>query len=189
MALTHTPAPEIGMPCPDFTLKGVDGHIYKQSDFTEAKAYLFMFICNHCPYVVAIEDRLIALGKKLEGQSVKIVAICANDGEKYPEDSFENMKIRSRNKSYPFPYLHDETQKTALAFGAVCTPDFFLFDENHKLAYRGRLDDSWKDPNAVKSQDLLMAIQALLKANKPMVDQKSSMGCSIKWKPENMAKL
>jgi len=181
VALTHTPEPEIGSPCPNFKLEGIDGRAYERSDFAGGP-FLAMFICVHCPYVVAVEDRLVALAKHFAGTPLKIAAICANDGVRYPADSFENMKKRAEEKGYPFPYLHDETQDVARAFGAVCTPDFFLYDRAMGLAYRGRLDDSWKDPSNVRSEELKAAIEALLKGAMPSREQKPSMGCSIKWK-------
>jgi peroxiredoxin len=182
MALTHTPDPAIGMMCPDFNLPGVDGKKYSRADFSGHKAFLVMFICNHCPYVKAVEDRLIALGRHFAGQDVKMAAICFNDGDKYPDDSFAALKKTWQTKNYPFPYLHDESQEVARDFGAVCTPDFFLYDSAMKLAYRGRLDDSWKEPAQVKSQDLKAAIDGLLKNQMPPAQQTPSMGCSIKWK-------
>lgn len=182
MALTYTPNPELGRPCPDFTLPGVDGRTYSLRDFEGEKALLVMFICNHCPYVKAIEDRLIALGRHFLNSPVKIVAICSNDATVKTDDSFENLKKRAEEKGYPFPYLHDESQQVAKAFDAVCTPDFFLYDGSMKLAYRGRLDDSWKDPAAVKSEELKAAIEALVAGRAPSPEQKPSMGCSIKWK-------
>jgi len=182
MALTHTPAPELGTPCPDFTLKGIDGRTYSRADFAGSEAFLVMFICVHCPYVVAVEDRLIELARELAGKPVKIIAICANDGVRYPADSFASMKTHALDKDYPFPYLHDETQDVARAFGAVCTPDFFLYDSKFRLAYRGRLDDSWKDAAHVCTQELKTAIAALLLGESPSREQKPSMGCSIKWK-------
>ena len=167
MALTYTPDPEIGASCPDFRLPATDGRTYSRDDFAGAKAFLVMFICNHCPYVKAIEDRLIALGRSYAGQAVKIVAICANDAENYPADSFPELKKRAEEKGYPFPYLYDESQAVARSFGAVCTPDFFLYDGAMKLSYRGRLDDSWKEPENVKSEELRAAIDALIAGRKP----------------------
>lgn len=182
MALTYTPDPEIGAACPDFELPGTDGRNYSRRDFEGAKALLVMFICNHCPYVKAIEDRLIALGRSYVGKPVKIVAICANDADNYPADSFPELKKRAEEKNYPFPYLYDESQDVARRFGAVCTPDFFVYDSAMKLAYRGRLDDSWKEPANVKSEELRAAIDALVVGGKPSHEQKASMGCNIKWK-------
>ncbi len=145
-----------------------------------------MFICNHCPYVKAIESRLVELHemfaerKNPDGSPlVSIVAISSNDTEKYGDDSFDKMKL----KNYPFPYLFDESQDTAMEFGAVCTPDFFLYDSRQRLAYRGRLDDSWQDEAKITTRDLAGAIEALLQDMNPNRDQKPSMGCSLKWKP------
>ena len=157
--------------------------MHTRAEFEGARALLVMFICNHCPYVIAVEDRLVALGRTFGQQSVKIVAISSNDPEQKPADSFENMQ----KKAYPFPYLHDESQAVAKAFGAVCTPDFFLYDESLKLVYRGRLDDSWKDASLVKSEELKAAIEALLEGREVTREQRPSMGCSIKWKPQNIA--
>lgn len=184
MALTYTPDPELGSPCPDFTLPSVDGrdhslHKLAKRDGQNADAFLVMFICNHCPYVKAIETRLVKLHEMFAHRPVSIVAISSNDAHRYPEDSLEKMKL----KAYPFPYLYDESQAVAAKFGAVCTPDFFLYDKNLTLAYRGRLDDSWKDESQVKSRDLAGAIESLLQGMRPNLNQKPSMGCSIKWKP------
>lgn len=182
MALTYTPAPSIGAALPDFTLPGVDGRSWSRADFRAYKALLVMFICNHCPYVKAIEDRLIALGAEMQEYSVKFVAISANDANDYPDDSFANLQKRWRDKHYPFPYLYDESQQVARTFGAVCTPDFFLYDQTGQLAYRGRLDDSWKDASLVKRQELRDAIMDLVHGRTPPAEQHPSMGCNIKWK-------
>ena len=183
MALTHTPAPELGKPCPDFKLPNVDGRMVSRAELANgAKALVVMFACNHCPYVQAIEDRLIALGREYAGTAVRFAAISSNDAEAYPDDSFEMMRERANQKSYPFPYLYDESQETARAFGAVCTPDFFVYDEKLALAYRGRLDDSWKDASLVKSRELKAAIDALLAGRAPSGAQTPSMGCSLKWR-------
>lgn len=181
MALTYTPSPDLGRALPAFELPGVDGRTYSNKDFSDAKALLIMFICNHCPYVKAVEDRLIELGKKVQPKGAKLVAICANDPAEYPEDGFPHLKARWESKKYPFPYLHDETQTTAKAFGAVCTPDFFLFDKSRRLVYRGRLDDSWKNPAKVQRRELEEAVLAVLDGNVPSPEQIPSMGCSIKW--------
>ena len=185
MALTHTPPGELGSLCPDFDLPSTQGPRVRRDELRRAangqptRAMLVMFICNHCPYVKAIETRLMELGEEFAQKDVRIVAISSNDASRYPDDGFEKM----REKNYPFPYLYDESQSVAKAFGAVCTPDFFLYDADFKLAYRGRLDDSWKEPAQVTSRDLAGAITALLQGMRPPRDQKSSMGCSIKWKP------
>lgn len=181
MALT-TPAPEIGHPLPPFSLPGVDGKTYRSADLPKDTPVVVMFICNHCPYVKAIEDRLIQLGHNLKEMNVSMIAICSNDSESYPEDSFENLKKRATEKAYPFPYLHDKSQVVAKTFGAVCTPDFFVYDKNHRLAYRGRLDDNWKEPEKVTRQDLLEAVMELRQGKTLTQPQNPSMGCSIKWK-------
>jgi peroxiredoxin len=182
MALTYTPSIDTSMTCPDFRLPGVDGRTYSRKDFEGSKALLVMFICNHCPYVKAIEDRLIKLGEFMRSHQLKMVAICANDAENYPDDSFEKLKERWQTKNYPFPYLYDESQNVAKSFGAVCTPDFFLFDQQIKLAYRGRLDDSWKEPEKVSNEELKTAITNLLYDQSISGSQIPSMGCNIKWK-------
>lgn len=182
MALMHTPTPDRDFHCPNFTLPAVDGNEYTLTDFRKSEVLAVMFICNHCPYVKAIEDRLIALGNYFKGKSVQFVAICANDAEGYPDDSFENLRKRWTEKKYPFPYLHDEEQTVAKKFGAVCTPDFFIFDSNRRLQYRGRLDDSWKEPEKVTKQELKGAIEMILNGKPVPQEQTPSMGCSIKWR-------
>jgi peroxiredoxin len=183
MALTHTPdRPELGLPLPEFDLPATDGRRYQHKDFDRLDALVVMFICNHCPYVQAVEDRLIALGRYFAGKPVQFIAVSSNDATRYPDDSFAKMRERALAKQYPFPYLFDETQEVARRFGAVCTPDFFLYDRRMTLAYRGRLDDSWKDASAVQKEDLKQAILDLLDGGRPEAIQKPSMGCSIKWK-------
>ena len=181
MALTYTPEAELGQPCHEFTLPAVDGKTYSLNSFAQSKVLVLMFICNHCPYVKAVEDRLIALGRFFKSSDVAFAAICSNDPTDHPEDTFENLKARWSEKSYPFPYLHDREQVVARAFDAVCTPDFFVYDSNRRLAYRGRLDDNWKDPSKIKSEDMKQAIQNLLNGMKISNQQYPSMGCSIKW--------
>jgi peroxiredoxin len=182
MALVHAPPPRLGSDCPAFRLPATDGRFFSRDDLAGASASVVMFICNHCPYVQAIEDRLVALGQAFRGKPVRMVAISANDAGSYPEDAPEKMRARATDKGYPFPYLYDESQETARAFGAACTPDFFVYDKDLRLAYRGRLDDSWKDAAAVKAQDLRAAIDALIAGRAPSAEQRPSMGCSIKWK-------
>lgn len=180
MALTHTP-PVHDMICPDFEVQATDGIIYRKTDFANTKGFLVMFICNHCPYVKAIEDRLIQLGQFLKELQFPVVAVCSNDAKTYAEDSFENLKKRAEEKNYPFPYLYDESQKMAKDFDAVCTPDFFVFNGQNKLVYRGQLDNSWKDPKQVSEEHLKNAIVALIKGHPISEKQIPSMGCSIKW--------
>lgn len=182
MALTFAPSPEIGNSCPDFNLPSIDGKTYSLKDFTNGKPLVVMFICSHCPYILAIEDRLITLGHDLQKENVNVVAICSNDSTDYPEDSFESLQKRALEKNYSFNYLHDESQEIAKRFGAVCTPDFFVYDGTLKLAYRGRLDNSWKDADNVTERELYNAVQVLLAGQKLTAKQTPSMGCSIKWK-------
>jgi thiol-disulfide isomerase/thioredoxin len=182
MALTHTPEAKMGSPCPDFSLPAVFGSkTFSLKSFEKSDVLVVMFICNHCPYVVAVEDRLIDLARTYRTKGVSFVAICSNDATDHPDDSIENLGKRAKSKGYTFPYLHDETQEVAKKFGAVCTPDFFVYDQDRKLAYRGRLDDSWKDEKLVKKQDLSAALESIIEREK-VVDQIPSMGCSIKWK-------
>ncbi|MFS4457834.1 thioredoxin family protein [Bdellovibrio sp. HCB2-146] len=181
MALTFTPFAELGEACPDFQLPAIDGKTYSLKDFSTGSPLVVMFICNHCPYVQAIEDRLIQLGNDLKKQNIPVVAICSNDAKDHPEDSFENLQKRAKEKNYPFVYLHDATQEVAHKFGAVCTPDYFVYDKNLKLSYRGRLDDSWKDASKVTKRELYEAVQKLSRGEKVSDDQVASMGCSIKW--------
>jgi len=183
MALLQSKAKDLGMACPDFSLPSVvDDKIFTLKDFSSSKALLVAFICNHCPYVQAIEDRLIALKRTFDVKDFEIVGICSNDAKRYPDDSKEQLKKRWLEKSYGFFYLHDADQRAALAFDAVCTPDFFLFDQKRQLFYHGQLDDNWQHPTNVKKQHLKEAIQAILTDQPPPPDQKPSMGCSIKWK-------
>lgn len=181
MALTITPLAELGKALPAFELLSTESKMLKQSAFLNGKPLVIVFMCNHCPYVKAIEDRLIQLGTELKTHGINMVGICSNDPEEHPEDNFENLQKRYLEKKYSFTYLHDPDQKTAHQFGAVCTPDFFVYDNSGKLAYRGRLDDSWKDPNKVTKRELYDACLLLLN-NKPLLDKQTpSMGCNIKW--------
>ncbi|MFZ4404441.1 MAG: thioredoxin family protein [Pseudobdellovibrionaceae bacterium] len=192
MALTFTPTAAAtsnaqGGPlrCPDFLLPMVSGETFNKQNLLNGKPFVVMFICNHCPYVQAIEDRLIQLGHDLKSLGVNLVAICSNDADEYPEDAPENLHRRWLDKKYSFSYLHDESQKVAMAFGAVCTPDFFVFAADQVLAYRGRLDDSWKDAAKVQKRELFLAVESLLNGQTQadvLVHPKPAMGCSIKWK-------
>lgn len=183
MALTYTPSPDLGKPAPAFSLIGTDGKTWTQQDLIkDGRPGVLVFMCNHCPYVKAIEKRLVELGKDLNKINVPMLAISSNDASRYPDDSFENMQLLSQKNQYSFPYLYDETQEVAKAYGAVCTPDFFVYDINGKLAYRGRLDDSWKDESQVKSRELYLAVLDLVAGKSVSSAQTPSMGCSIKWK-------
>jgi peroxiredoxin len=178
----ETPPPELGAACPDFRLPAVDGKTYARDDFRDKPVLVVMFICNHCPYVKAVEDRIIGLARELEARGVQFVGVCANDAANYPDDAFDKLAERWRERGYGFPYLHDEAQDVARAFGAVCTPDIFVYDRDRRLAYRGRIDDSWKDEGRVTRRELAAAIEALVAGKRPSPEQRPSMGCSIKWK-------
>ncbi|MAE73364.1 MAG: thioredoxin family protein [Bdellovibrionaceae bacterium] len=181
MALTYSPDVEIGSPMPAFKLPVVTGGDY-DSTATNGKVTVVLFICNHCPYVQAIEERLIELGTKYHSNDdVEVLAICSNDPTEYPEDAPEALAATATEKSYPFPYLFDQSQSVAKAFGAVCTPDLYVYDRSGKLFYRGRLDDSWKDASKVTQKDLDSAITEALANSTPPTEQMPSMGCSIKW--------
>jgi peroxiredoxin len=182
MALTYSEMIPLGKNAPNFSLPGIDGKKHSLDSFAGKKSLVVMFICNHCPYVKAVQDRLAGLARDYGPKGVQFVAINSNDIENYPEDSPENMKRQSEEVGFTFPYLLDETQEVARAYGAVCTPDIFVFDRNFKLAYRGRIDDNWKEPSKVTRRDLSDALDALLEGAPVSKDQIPSMGCSIKWK-------
>lgn len=182
MALTHSNPMEIGDPAPPFSLPGTDGRDYSLDSFSESKALLVVFTCNHCPYAQAYEERLVKIQQDYRDRGLFAVAISSNDAARYPEDSFELMKKRAVEQGYNFPYLYDESQEVAKAYDAACTPDIYLFDGAQKLVYHGRIDDSWKDPRKVTREDLRHAIDATL-ADQPVdFDVLPAMGCSIKWK-------
>jgi peroxiredoxin len=182
MALTESRDLALGTPCPDFRLRSVDGRTVARDDFRDGQALVVMFICNHCPYVQAVEERIIALGREYGPRGVQLVGICSNDPTDYPDDRPERLLARWRDKAYGFPYLIDETQDVARAFGAVCTPDLYVFDRERRLAYHGRLDDDWQRAARVKRRDLAAALDAILEGRAPSKDQTHSIGCSIKWK-------
>jgi peroxiredoxin len=176
--------PNLGFACPDFRLPATDGKTYARDDFAASSVLVVMFICNHCPYVKAVEDRLLALVQAYTPKGVQFAGIGSNDAATYPEDSFDRLRERWELKKYGFPYLYDEAQDVAHAFDAVCTPDIFVYDRDRRLAYRGRIDDSWKDPDKVTRRDLAAALDALLEGKKPSPEQLPSLGCSIKWKQD-----
>ena len=163
-------------------LPGTDGLIYDLESFKGGKAVVLSFTCNHCPYAQAYEDRLVELQKHFDEEGVQFVLVNSNDTANYPDDSFENMKKRAEEKSYSFPYCHDETQKVAKSYGALCTPHCFVFDHGRVLKYKGRVDDHWQDPSAVTEHNLRDAIAAILKGEEPPAHEVNAIGCSIKWK-------
>jgi peroxiredoxin len=172
----------LGASAPDFSLPGTDGKTYSLASFKEANLLVISFTCNHCPYAKGVEDRFIRLAKNYQLKGAAFVAISANDAANYPDDNFDNMKIRAREKEFPFPYLYDEPQTTAKAYGAVCTPHIFVFDAARHLVYEGRIDDNWQNESAVKSHDLKNALDAALNRKSIALAQTNPMGCSIKWK-------
>ena len=182
MVLLNSENTPLGTRASPFHLKSVDGKKYSIDDFKDKKALVVMFICAHCPYVQAVEDRIVQLRKDYEGKSVQLVGICSNDPTDYPDDRPENLRKRAEAKGYGFPYLVDETQDVAKAYGAVCTPDIYVYGPDRKLAYHGRIDDNWKEPHKVTKHDLKEAIDLILACKQPPPSQMPSMGCSIKWK-------
>jgi peroxiredoxin len=170
----------LGAKAPDFDLPGVDGRRYSLSSFTDKPVLVVIFSCNHCPYVVAYEDRMIAIQRDYASRGVQLLAINSNDDKAYPEDSFPEMVKRSRNKGFNFPYLRDEPQKVVEAYGGVCTPHVFAFDGGRTLRYRGRIDDS-KDPSKVTVPDLRNALDDVLMGRTVRVPDTKPFGCSIKW--------
>lgn len=182
MVRIETPICEFGQPAADFSLPGTDGKIHTLRGECGPAGLLVMFICNHCPYVKAIRDRLIRDARELHGLGIHTVAIMSNDPSDYPEDSFDNMQKLATALAFPFPYLCDETQETAKKYGAVCTPDFFGYNKDLRLQYRGRLDESRKEPVANARRDLFEAMKEVAATQRGPAEQIPSMGCSIKWK-------
>jgi peroxiredoxin len=182
MAMT-TPEAELGRPAIPFSLPSTKGETVTLDSARGPKGLLIVFMCNHCPYVKAVIDRLIRDAKDLQARGINTVAISSNDVQTYPEDSFDKMKAWAEAKNFPFPYLFDESQDVARAYGAVCTPDFFGYDADLKLQYRGRLDESKKDtaPEGAK-RELYEAMKEIAETGKTSIPQIPSMGCSIKWK-------
>ena len=176
------PVCNFGWKAPGFDLPATDGKRYTLANSCGAKGLLVMFICNHCPYVKAIRERMIRDCTELAALGINAVAISANDPDDYPEDSFENMQRVARDHRFPFPYLFDETQEVARAYDAVCTPDFFGFNRNLELHYRGRLDASRTAPVANARRDLFEAMKTVAETGRGPGEQIASIGCSIKWK-------
>ncbi|HSH29369.1 MAG TPA: thioredoxin family protein [Thiohalobacter sp.] len=186
MVSLETPVCDFGRPAVDFSLPGVDGRIWTLQDCRGEKGLLVMFICNHCPYVKAVRDRIVRDARELkEKHGINSVAIMSNDPTDYPEDSFESMRQVAEAFDFPFPYLLDESQAVAKAFGAVCTPDFFGYNADLALQYRGRLDASRKEAAAPDvKRDLFDAMVQVAQTGRGPAEQIPSMGCSIKWKAE-----
>lgn len=171
----------IGEKAPDFNLPGVDGKLYSLDSFKDKKIIVVIFTCNHCPYVQAYESRFISIQKDTLDKSVALVAINANETKNYPEDTFLKMVERAREKNFNFPYLRDEDQSVAKAFGAHYTPEIFLLDEERHLRYTGRIDDNWKNSQEVKTHDLRDTINKVFSGEKITTPETPATGCTIKW--------
>lgn len=182
MVSTETPVCDFGRPALDFRLPSTDGRILTLADVRGERGLLVMFICNHCPYVKAIRDRLVRDVTELQALGVGSCAIMSNDPADYPEDSFDQMKRIAETYRFPFPYLYDESQDVARRYGAVCTPDFFGYNADLELQYRGRLDASRKEPVAGAKRDLFEAMTLVATTGRGPSEQIPSIGCSIKWK-------
>lgn len=183
MVSLQPPVCDFGLPAPDFSLPGVDGRTWSLEECRGKKGLLVMFICNHCPYVQAVRERIVRDTLELKALGLNSVAIMSNDPTDYPEDSLDNMQRIAREFDFPFPYLLDETQEVARAYGAVCTPDFFGYNGELKLQYRGRLDESRKEtaPASVR-RDLFEAMKQVAETGTGPQEQIPSIGCSIKWR-------
>lgn len=183
MASTETPVCDFGRKAAEFSLPGVDGQVWTLERCRGPNGLLVMFICNHCPYVKAVQTRLVTVAEDLKSLGIGTVAIMSNDPSDYPEDSFENMKQVAARCCYPFPYLLDATQQVARAYAAVCTPDFFGYNARLELQYRGRLDASGRDAAPPDShRDLYEAMKEIAETGCCPRDQIPSIGCSIKWR-------
>jgi peroxiredoxin len=178
----QTPICDFGWKAVDFSLKGIDGKTYGLADVRGPNGTLVMFICNHCPYVKAVIDRIVKDVGELAGHGIGAIAIMPNDTVAYPEDSFDDMKEFARRHDFGFPYVIDETQEVARAYDAVCTPDFFGFNAEQELHYRGRLDESRMAPVSGARRELFEAMVQIAETGKGPEHQVSSMGCSVKWR-------
>lgn len=182
MVLLESSAIPMGTEAKDFTLMDVNGKEHSLDDFSDSKVLVIIFMCNHCPYVQAIWERLVDLQEQYDPEDVQLIAINPNTAnEDYEEETLEKMKEYAEDYEMNFPYLEDSDQSVAQDYGAICTPDIFVYDDDRRLAYHGRLDDNWKDPSLVEKEELAEAIEALLADEKPSTKQKPAMGCSIKW--------
>lgn len=172
----------IGDKAPDFRLKGVDGKIYSLKSFKDERILVLIISCNHCPYVVAYEDRMIEIQRDYRDKGVRLIAINPNNEMTHPEDSFENMVIRAEKKGFNFPYLRDEPQDIPKVLGARYTPEVYVFDQDRRLRYHGRIDDNYGNPRAVSRHDLRDALDSLLAGGSAKDAETTAIGCTIKWK-------
>ena len=171
----------LGQSAPDFNLPGVDGKDYSLASFKNAKLLVIVFSCNHCPFVIGSEDRMIKFNSDYSPKGVSLVAINSNETKDHPTDSLEHMISHAKEKGFKFPYLRDESQEIAKAYGALRTPHFYVFDQNRKLRYTGRMDDNPRTPGAEKTHELRDAVDALLAGKKPPVELTNPIGCNVKW--------
>ena len=186
MVMTASTMLPLGTPAPDFSLPNVGGRTISLSDFADNKGLLVIFMCNHCPFVKHLRSALAEFGREYQAKGLGIVGISSNDVSTHPDDSPEKMVEEAQDAGYTFPYLYDESQDIAKAYHAACTPDFFLFDGNCKLVYRGQFDDSRPDSGIpVTGADLRAACDAVLAGGAVPAEQKPSIGCNIKWKAES----
>lgn len=184
MVLTPSTMVNLGTKAPDFSLPGIDGKTVSLADFSKAPALLVIFMCNHCPYVKHVAEGLATLAKEYQARGVAVVGINSNDAKKYPDDSPAKMAEEHKLRGYTFPYLFDETQDVAKAYRAACTPDFYVFDAQRRLAYRGQMDSSRPGTGVpVTGDDLRTALDTVLAGRTVGEDQRPSIGCNIKWRP------
>ena len=189
MARTYSVMNELGTEAPAFDLPIANPHVddiaqatRSLADYADAEVLVVVFMCNHCPYVVHVEDALVEVAREYQARGVGFVGISANDARQYPADSFENMALRAQQKQYPFPYLYDESQQVARAYDAVCTPDIFVYDTHRSLVYRGRFDETRPGQGTSSGHDLRQALDELLGTGTVSMEQFPSMGCNIKWR-------
>lgn len=175
------PPLRLGETAPDFSLPAVEGRTYGLSDFSDQSVLVVLFSCNHCPYVQAYEERLMAVQRDYADRDVQLVAINSNEDTHHPEDSFENMVKRAKAQGYNFPYLRDASQAIAQAYGATHTPQIFVFDRDRRLRYTGKIDNNWQNPQAVTRRYLREALDALLREAEPAEPTTHAIGCTIKW--------
>lgn len=172
---------QIGDPAPSFSLPGVDGRTHRLEDYAEKTVLIVVFSCNHCPYVQAYEERMMAVQRDYGGRGVQLLALNSNDDTAYPEDHLEQMIARAQAKGFNFPYLRDASQEVARAYGATHTPQLFVFDRRGRLRYTGKIDDNWQHPQAATRRYLREAVNALLSDQEPKESQTHAIGCTIKW--------
>lgn len=172
----------IGSACPDFDLPGVDGSSRSLASFSSANVLVLIVSCNHCPYVIAYEERIASLARDYAPRGVQVIAVNGNDAARYPTDDMEHMKVRAQERGFSFPYVRDDSQALLRALGARFTPEVFVFDRARTLRYHGRIDDNHRDASAVQSKDLARALDALLAGGSPPVAETQAIGCSVKWK-------